>query len=80
MENNKKEIIYWSEFIKILDSLQVASGYSYGLRQIKLIKEKIEKNDFIIIKDKKKYFVENMVDLQILIDEYDSSIQLDQLV
>lgn len=79
MKNNQKEIIYWSEIIQILDSLQVASGYSYGVRQIKLIMGEIKNSDFVIVKDKKKYLIENIDDLQVLINEYDSSIKLNQL-
>ncbi|SEE56426.1 hypothetical protein SAMN04487765_3137 [Tenacibaculum sp. MAR_2010_89] len=72
--------ITWIEFVEIMDSLQIASGYFYGLKQIKKMKDAIESDGLIIIKKEVHCVVKNIEELQTHVNEYDSSIDLKKMI
>lgn len=66
----------WNEFIDIIDALQIASGQTYGKRNLLLLVEKVEMNRIMVNKNGQILIINNIKDLQSLIDTYDSNIRI----
>jgi len=79
--DKKNILLNWSDLTSILDALQTASGQTYGKKKLKELTDKLDDNQTIEIdKNGIKIEIKNKLELQNLINTYDSNIQLSQIL
>jgi len=69
----KKEV-FWNDLKKALDSLQVPSGFGYGKQKLGEIRNYVQEQGIVIIRDKENIMINSIEELQNVINTYDSNI------
>jgi hypothetical protein len=65
---------------RILDKIQVASLHATGVSELKKLVDQLNNELLIVEEDSNRITITNKKDLQIIVNNYDSSIQIDELL